>query len=303
MPARRGTPLAAWAATTCVLAPLGCSVPKLTGVGNAVVATQATVAPDCVPLGTVVGKGGGFGGSWISNEDLMSYALTDMRNKAAELGANTVQHGQPQLGISGNNGKSTTTSATVVGTAYQCPDHLASASSPSAAVADSATTPAASRNAPPDGAAGFVFGQSAVQAQKACEGSGHQWSSAGDTATCDGTPVDVGFPAKTSIELCTQAICKIDVTLSVDGAQLQALLGHLEGEYGAVTHVARIPEACVDHVEPCLRDGRAKLHLRWTWPDKHTVEVTGDTPPTAIALQLSYATSAWAEKHKALPTL
>jgi uncharacterized protein YbjQ (UPF0145 family) len=64
-----------------------------------------------------VGKGGGtFGGSWIANEDLIEYAMNDMRNQAAELGANYVQHDPPTLG----QGEGTTTTATITGTAYQC---------------------------------------------------------------------------------------------------------------------------------------------------------------------------------------
>ena len=47
----------------------------------------------CKALGYIVGRGGGsFGGGWIANEDLIEYAMNDLRNQATERGANFVQH-------------------------------------------------------------------------------------------------------------------------------------------------------------------------------------------------------------------
>lgn len=72
----------------------------------------------CVDVGHVTGEGGGtFGGAWISNDSLIEYAMTDMRNKAGDRGANYVQHDPPSLG----DGDGTTTTATVSGEAYRCP--------------------------------------------------------------------------------------------------------------------------------------------------------------------------------------
>jgi hypothetical protein len=73
----------------------------------------------CNQLGYIVGRGGGsFGGGYISNESLIEYAMNDLRNKAAGLGANFVQHDSPQLGVAGDgNGGSITSTATVSGTA------------------------------------------------------------------------------------------------------------------------------------------------------------------------------------------
>jgi len=51
----------------------------------------------------------------IPNEDLIEYAMNDLRNKAAELGATHVQADPPQLG----SGDGTTTTATVTGTAVR----------------------------------------------------------------------------------------------------------------------------------------------------------------------------------------
>lgn len=65
-----------------------------------------------------MGRGGGtFGGSWVSNESLIEHVMNDLR-KAADLGANFVQHDSPTMGQGGGDGGSTTTTATVSGTAY-----------------------------------------------------------------------------------------------------------------------------------------------------------------------------------------
>jgi hypothetical protein len=78
----------------------------------------------CTSLGYLVGRGGGsFGGGYISNDDLIAYAMNDLRNQAAALGANYVQHDTPQLGSSGGTaggGSMTTSTATVSGSAYSC---------------------------------------------------------------------------------------------------------------------------------------------------------------------------------------
>ena len=66
----------------------------------------------------LVGEGGGtFGGEFISNDDLIEYALNDLRNQAAEANANYIQTDPPTLG----QGDGTTTTATISGTAYRCP--------------------------------------------------------------------------------------------------------------------------------------------------------------------------------------
>lgn len=103
------------------LALTACATAELSRKGASVVAAQTAPYGDCVVLGTVIGEGGGsFGGGMISNASLVEYAMNDARNKAGELGANYVQLGQPALGVSGGDGGTTTTTATVLGTAYRC---------------------------------------------------------------------------------------------------------------------------------------------------------------------------------------
>lgn len=96
----------------------GCVTAALSQAGSRVTPVTAAPGPECQNLGTVIGTGGGtFGGAYISNDQLMEYAMNDVMNKAAARGATHVQTNQPQLG--GANG--TTTTATVMAIAYKCP--------------------------------------------------------------------------------------------------------------------------------------------------------------------------------------
>jgi len=83
---------------------------------QAVTATTARPRGKCESLGNVTGKGGGASGGYVSNEDLIQYAITDLRNKGAERGATHVVYSAPVMG--GNQG--TTTSAMVIGEALKC---------------------------------------------------------------------------------------------------------------------------------------------------------------------------------------
>lgn len=95
-----------------------CKTASLTSAGAQVAPTRDTLPAECKTLGLVTGKGGGaFGGAYVSNEDLIEYAMNDLRNKAAALGATHVRNDPPQLG----SGDGTTTSVTITGTAYDCP--------------------------------------------------------------------------------------------------------------------------------------------------------------------------------------
>lgn len=106
----------------------GCATARLSAGGERVVAMQSEPGGECTPLGTVIGEGGGsFGGSWISNAGLVDYAINDARNQAADMGATHVHLSTPALGSSGSDGSVSTTTATVVGTAYRCVERTARA--------------------------------------------------------------------------------------------------------------------------------------------------------------------------------
>jgi hypothetical protein len=104
-------------AIPAALAVSGCSAPALSPQGANVAVSRNAPPPSCASVGYIVGEGGGtFGGKWIANDELIDYAMNDLRNKAASLGAGYVQSDPPQLG----NGHGTTTTVIITGTAYRC---------------------------------------------------------------------------------------------------------------------------------------------------------------------------------------
>jgi hypothetical protein len=112
--------------------------------------TASTMRPPgkCISLGTVTGKGGGASGGYVSNEELIEYALNDARNRAAMLGATDFIYSGPSLGGSGG----TTTSAMVTGEALKCDGEpsteMASGSAP-------APAPTAANPSPPSNGCQF----------------------------------------------------------------------------------------------------------------------------------------------------
>ena len=92
-------------------------MPALSPEGARVVISRNPPPEGCAAAEYLVGSGGGtFGGGYIANDQLITYAMNDLRNKAAAVGADYVQSDPPQLG----SGKGTTTTATITGTAYRC---------------------------------------------------------------------------------------------------------------------------------------------------------------------------------------
>jgi hypothetical protein len=103
--------------TTLSTTALACSTPALSAQAAHVAVARSAPPSSCSTVAYLVGEGGGtFGGGWIRNDQLIEYAMNDLRNKAAERGANYVQSDPPQLGT----GKGTTTTVTITGTAYRC---------------------------------------------------------------------------------------------------------------------------------------------------------------------------------------
>jgi len=81
--------------------------------------TASTARPEgalCSSLGSLVGKGGGASGGYVSNEQLIEYAINDLRNQGAAVGATHIVYAAPTMG--GVDG--TTTSAVVTGEALRC---------------------------------------------------------------------------------------------------------------------------------------------------------------------------------------
>lgn len=101
------------------LGSIACNTEELDDAGARVVASRNAPDANCRSIGTFTGRGGGsMGGGFVSNDNLMQYALNDLRNEVGEAGGNYVQH-DPVV-LSQESGRTTTT-ATISGTGYVCP--------------------------------------------------------------------------------------------------------------------------------------------------------------------------------------
>lgn len=108
------------AAVGSSLACAGCASMVLTGDGARVAAIF--YAPGgCQSLGIVTVQAPGSAASSLSDEELMRYGMSYLRNKAAALGATHVHVIRPQLGPPGGD----RSQARMSGTAYRCPRRYA----------------------------------------------------------------------------------------------------------------------------------------------------------------------------------
>ncbi|HYO58351.1 DUF4156 domain-containing protein [Archangium sp.] len=119
----------------CVM--MGCATASLSAGGSRVLPLASAPGPECKNLGTVVGAGGGtFGGSLIRNDQLVEFAMNDAMNKAAARGATHIFAQPPVLG----SGEGTTTTATLMAIAFQCPGGAAGAAPEQATTAPTQKT-------------------------------------------------------------------------------------------------------------------------------------------------------------------
>lgn len=281
----------------------GCRTADLTKGGSAVqISPSAPVdhgfdPQACKSLGYLSGRGGGtFGGGYISNDQLVQYAMNDLRNQAAQLGANYVQHDSPQLGVGGGE-NTTTTTATVNGTAYLCEGAPAQAR-PAASTAPAETGAATASTAPkaPTGAGGFALGDAAATAEGACTGAKHEWTAGETTMECSGTPKSVGFPARARLKTCHGKICEIAILAAPAleehawRARYADVRSALEGKYGKPAHKDNVfPASCKETMLACIQDGTAHLESRWKWSTGESVTLSVARHGEVPALDIVYS--------------
>lgn len=105
-----------------------CSSTPLKPTANKVIVSEIPpIGGNCKLLGQITGHEGNFvSGEWTSNEELEKGALNDLKNKAADMGANyleiltTRQGGTGAFGaVVGFNDETTVTNSA---NAYKCPE-------------------------------------------------------------------------------------------------------------------------------------------------------------------------------------
>jgi hypothetical protein len=255
----------------------GCRTAKLTDAAQSVIADRAPPAANCRRLQMVTGRGGGVGGAYISNEELLEHALNDARNKAAAMGGNYVHYDPPQLG----SHEGTTTTVTITGTVYQCDQN--------APVPAATATVTANQTEPPRTAGGFTLGESSEQSQATCTAAGHQWTAASPSAFfCSGSAAELGVAATLGLAYCENRLCAIEILVqppSTDGKAWSdpyiALRGGLASKYGRAQLMdSVVPEACNQTPVQCLENQSMRVRYEWHWPTGEQVTLTLGKRPT-----------------------
>ncbi len=98
---------------------IGCSAIPMTRGGGSVELVTEKPSGNCKPLGDAIGsQGNWFTGDYTSNENLLMGARNDLRNKAAQMGGNTVW--VQDKANTNKYGSLGTTNTTVLGVVYRC---------------------------------------------------------------------------------------------------------------------------------------------------------------------------------------
>jgi hypothetical protein len=126
----------------------------------------------------------------------------------------------------------------------------------------------------PDGAGGFLFGQSIEEAQSGCKDLRRRWKQIKvGRYTCSLTAKAGDLPTLMRLGFCGGRVC--EVTIESDRAdaalpwqdqfdQARELLAQKYGQPKKT--VAELPDGCAgDGLAPCVLDGRAKLSNEWWW--------------------------------------
>ena len=173
---------------------------------------------------------------------------------------------------------------------------------PTATVAASVPSPAAQLRDPPVGAGGFRFDMPIKEAQAACESRGRKWQVMEHSVGCDGSLVDLGFPATVALRECDGTICRVDVIVTPpDDAAWAPMFGtilkQLTQKYGEPAAAkGNLPESCQDSFAACVRDGRVSLRYEWAWPHQEGLKLLVGNAKGVAIMQLSYASSAFARQ-------
>jgi hypothetical protein len=215
----------------------------------------------------------------MSNEALIEYAMNDLRNKAGALGANYIRYDAPQLGVSGggSGGGVATSTATISGTAYRCARRNGDVGSPK-----------------PSGGGGFRFGATPDQAKAICVQAGFQYDAKGTTATCSGTPVELGQPGHVTLTYCASAVCQIDVVLAPPPPSLldtyRSLRDRLVEKYGRPKSYKKDIDRCHDEAATCVVAGDAWFTYEWRWASQHSVSLLTKAIDGSACVVVSYGT-------------
>lgn len=140
-------------------------------------------------------------------------------------------------------------------------------------------------SAPPNGAAGFEFGEEQVVSRTKCEYAGHTWAKLEtERFTCGGPAKDFGLPVKVALRFCTDRLCEVTLIHRPSQnwyARLLELSNTLTEKYGPPqVHDDSFQYTCQREVRftQCLLHGAAHLLHKWTWESGLAVGLDASKP-------------------------
>jgi hypothetical protein len=170
---------------------------------------------------------------------------------------------------------------------------------------------------PPDGIAGFKFGQLKKDAQSACTLKG-TWKRTKPNYTCSKPAEDPGLAGSPVISFCDDKVCAIGIAYTPDVPDFAAwdtaytkmkdLLVQKHGE--PTTNTDTVTDDCKNEkFVVCMESGTAEKEVSWQW-DNHVVTLrmskkkTGDGPPAIrfVSMPKAPAAEASAPAAAAAPT-
>lgn len=144
--------------------------------------------------------------------------------------------------------------------------------------APAAATPAgpAPAKGAPETAAGFRFGSSVAEVEKACTLEGHKFTQTTKGYHCSGPAQALTLPVEVELKFCAEALCRVDM-MHQPSKELSALWKqrfreikkHYEQRFGeARKDKVIVPEKCKAELLPCLEKGEAVAIYSWQWPER-----------------------------------
>lgn len=264
----------------------GCGMAKLSPAGAMVAASGSSPtdegfdASTCTSLGYVVGRGDATVGT---PEERVEYAINDLRNKAAKMDANFVQHGSPELVGS--------TVATVSGTAYHCER---AANVPRTTATPAQPSPSAELTAP-DGLAAFKFGASQEEAEATCARAKGTWTPSSDQFLCSAMPWSVGIRGNAQLQFCDDALCHVELVTPDDATgqrpvrEVLKLRELLVDKYSAPSAQRQsVPAECHERIAPCLVAGTASLDYVWKFSAGTSIRLLAEKTEAGARTRLIY---------------
>jgi hypothetical protein len=153
---------------------------------------------------------------------------------------------------------------------------------------------------PPNGAAGFEFGKSVVEASAVCTEKDLSWEQVEPGRFgCSGTPQDIGLAGRSVLTFCKSQLCAIELVLQpTDSGKTFAgsfisLSEALDGKYGAPEkRETEMPGDCKDEkvLPDCFKQGRARFLRSWAWTSGERITMTlgGADAQREFALRIVY---------------